>query len=368
MPIKEVSKYNYKEICNELKIDYDEFLSFISSNGESNVSLTRSKHTKAIEVIESFANSLLIQDIRKIKSKNTIKYYLSFLHRFILFLKKNYENIPFEDLNEEIIYRFIDETNKNISCDNNNISKSSLSQSSLNTYVAIIKRICTYATEKGYLDKNIGFKFRKIKISYLPRYFTKAQLRKIFEEVDKRRCSLLWRTIFITLLGTGLRVNEVAKLKIRDIDFDNLLIYTLGKGNKERYVPLYPAVKNSILLYLKTTGVEDLEEHNGFLFSRDTKRLKPVSDRSIQYNLMKIRRDLKLDFKYTVHSFRHTFAVNCLKANMHIMYLSQILGHESPSTTAIYTKLLPKDLQQEITEKYPIPFEGLIKEIITGNE
>jgi site-specific recombinase XerD len=367
MPIKEVSKYNYKDICDELKIDYDEFLSFISKKSESNVGHTTSKNFKAIDVIESFANSILKQDIRRIKSKNTIKYYLSFLHRFITFLHKDYKDIQFANLNEEIIYQFTFEMKKSSDDD----TSLALSQSSLNTYIAIIKRICTFATDMGYMDKNIGFKFRKIKISYLPRYFTDAQLKKIFEVVETRRCSLLWRTIFITLLGTGLRVNEIAKLKIRDIDFKNQLIYTLGKGNKERYIPLYPVVRKSLMIYLNATGVYDPQKaSNGYLFCRDnvTKRLKPVSDRSIQYNLMEIRKEIKLDERYTVHSFRHTFAVNCLKANMHIMYLSQILGHENPSTTGIYTKLLPKDLQHEINEKFPIPFEGLIKEIIGEKE
>jgi len=366
MPIKEFSKFNYKDICDEYGIDYNDFLSLIPNKGNASYKNKDVKSVTALEVIEHFTQSLLHQKLRKIKSKNTVKYYLSFLLRLNGFLNKNHKDLLFEDFNEEVIYGFIDEINKDRELDKNELSP--LTQNTINTYIAIIKRICTYSVEKGFMDKNIGFKFSKIKISYLPRYFTSEQLIHLFNLVEKRRCRLLWKSIYITLLGTGLRVNELSKLRIKDIDFKDNLIYTLGKGDKERFIPLYPAVKDTILHFLKATGVKNITEiQNGYVFCRDKGREKKISVRSIQYNLMKTRKDLKLDERYTVHSFRHTFAVNCLKAKMHIMYLSQILGHESPSTTAIYTKLLPHDLQVEITEKYPIPLEGLIKEIIGGD-
>jgi site-specific recombinase XerD len=369
MPIKEVSKYNYKEVCDELGIDFNDFLSLAQSKGIANSETIKVKHTTALEVIKNFTNSLLHQNIRKVKSKNTVKYYVSFLQRLDTFLNKNNKDLLFKDFNEEVLYQFIDEVNNER--EKAKGDPSPLSQSTLNTYIAIIKRICTYSVENGYIDKNMSYKFKKIKINYLPRYFSNEQLKNIFKLVEKRRCPLLWKTIFFTLLGTGLRINEVSNLRLKDIDFTKGLIYTIGKGNKERYIPLYPTVKEAILYYLKATSVEILPNSlDGYVFCRanDWRRQKKISDRSIQYNLMKIRLDLKLDERYTVHSFRHTFAVNCLKAKMNIMYLSQILGHESPSTTAIYTKLLPHDLQGEIFEKYPIPLEGLIKEIIGGDD
>lgn len=357
MPIRETKKNNIKEICQEWNIDYEDFLLLLNKKGTiANISES-SAQFKAIFIIEEFSNHILRQEMRGIKSRTTKKYYFSFLSRLKSYILQLNKDLLFSEINEELIFQVIEHSNKK------------LERSSINTYMGIMKLLCSFATEKGFCSKNLGFKFKKIKVSYLPRYFTNDQLKEIFKLVEQRRCPLLWQTIFITLLGTGLRVKELESLKIKDVNFKEKIIYTLGKGNKERYVPLYPQVEKALLNYLKITGVENINKANdSFLFSRTNGhiRLKPVSARSIQYNLLEIRTKLGFDSMYTVHSFRHTFAVNCLKSGMQIMFLCQILGHESPSTTSRYTKLIPKDLQVEITEKYPLPLEEVIKELITG--
>ncbi|MGM0836749.1 MAG: tyrosine-type recombinase/integrase [Bacillota bacterium] len=350
MPIKHVSKFSIKEMCEDLKIDYNDFLVFINNKRDGNVAHVNESLT-ALFVIDDFINTLLRQEIIGVKSKNTVKYYLSFLKRLKDYIISNNKELLFSEINEALLYNMTE----------------SIERSSINTYIGILQRLCSFASEHGYTSKNLGFKFNKIKTSYLPRYFTDSLLKQIFELVEKRRCSLLWKTIFITLLGTGLRVKELEQLRIKDVSFNENYIYTLGKGNKERFVPLYPQVKNSLIIYLDKTGVSDFEKaKNSYLFSRDKGdlRFNPVSVRSIQYNLFTIRSKIGFDSNLTVHSFRHSFAVNCLKSNMKLMYLCQILGHESPSTTARYTKLLPKDLQHEVHEKFPFPLEELIKELI----
>lgn len=355
MPIKKTSKYNIEEICQDLKLDYNDFLLFISKTG-NNSHNDLIEQLNALSVIEEFVNSLLLQEIRNVKSKNTVKYYLSFLKRLRKYILQVNQDLLFSEINEELLYDFIDSNGK-------------IGRSSINTYFGIMQRLCSFAFEKGYSSKNFGYKFNKVRTNHLPRYFTDTQLRNIFELVEQRRCSFLWRTIFITLLGTGLRISELAQLRVKDVNFKENYIYTLGKGNKERHVPLYPQVKNALLVYMEDTGVIDVEKaKDSYLFSRQRGELRttPVSVRSIQYNLFEIKDKLGIDSRYTVHSYRHTFAVNCLKSGMQIMYLCQILGHESPSTTSRYTKLLPQDLQKEVHEKFPFPLEELIKQLISG--
>lgn len=355
MPIKINSRYDMKEICEDLKIDYNEFLLLMNKKGELYNNNFNQSHN-AIIVIEEFINSLIRQELTHVKSKNTVKYYISFLKRIRDYIGIKNGELLFSELNEELLYNFIE-------------SNGTLKRSSINTYIGIMQRLCSFASEKEYTSKNLGYKFKKVKTSHLPRYFTNTQLTNIFELVNQRRCPLLWKTIFITLVGTGLRVKEIEQLRIKDLNFDENYIFALGKGNKERYIPLYPQVKQALLTYLTETDVKDFEKaKNSYLFSKikGDLRTTPVSVRSIQYNLAEIRTKLGLDSRYTVHSFRHTFAVNCLKANMRTDYLSQILGHEDPSTTAIYTKLFPKDLQEEVYNKFPFPLEDLIKQLIPG--
>jgi site-specific recombinase XerD len=66
----------------------------------------------------------------------------------------------------------------------------------------------------------------------------------------------------------------------------------------------------------------------------------------------------------TVHSFRHTFAVHCLKAGIDPHYLTEVLGHEDPKTTKIYTKLDGEDLKEQIKDKFPYPLEILLNTLI----
>ncbi|MGM9987700.1 MAG: tyrosine-type recombinase/integrase [Bacillaceae bacterium] len=361
MAIKIQSNFNYKKMCEEAGVDFKAF-ELLMQTKDPAISLNKvDKQHTVINVIDKFIESLDKEKKMNTKSMNTIKYYKSFLNRFKSFLQEQHKSLLFTNLNHAIFSDFLISTFD---------SELEAKQSSINTYVAIIKALCSFAVKHDYIHKNMGNRFKKSKIQYLPRYFNNNQITDILTSINQRRLPLLWKTIVITLLGTGLRVSELVKMRIEDIDFTNQLIYTIGKGNKERYIPLYPHVKDSLLHYLKKTGVTDFTIKESLVFSRDAgnARQRRISERSIQYNIKEICNKLGYEMRFTVHSFRHTFAVNCLKAGMDIMYLCQILGHESPSTSAIYTKLLPKDLQQEVQEKFPFPLEQLVYHIIEGEQ
>lgn len=348
-----------KNMLIENGIDHKDFLSYLTKTSQDQV-VNEIKEFTLSHVINEFIIHLSSTELLGIKSRNTTKYYLSFLIRLQQYVDNQHKDILFSELNEIIFYDFINET-----------AKIKLKHSSINTYIRLLKRLCSFANENDYCSKNLSYKFNLLSSSTLPRYFNKDQIKAILTQTKNQKKPLQWETIFITFLGTGLRIHELASLKIRDIDFKDNLIFTLGKGEKERYVPLYPFVRKVILNYLKATGVTDLNlAKDGYLFSRlpGDNRSKPISIRSIQENFKNIVKPLNLDSRFTIHSFRHTFAVNCLKANMQLVYLSQILGHSSPSTTIIYTQLIPKDLQKVVDEKYPFPLEKLIKQIISGEE
>lgn len=349
-----------KSLLMENGIDHADFLSYLTNNSMTNNVSNNKQEFTVLNIIDEFIYFLNRNELLEIKSSNTTKYYISFLLRFKQYIEEQNKDLLFKNLNEIIFYDFINES-----------SGIKLKHSSINTYIRIIKRLCTFATENDYCTKNINYKFNLLSFSALPRYFNQNHLKAIFTETMKHKSSLLWKTIFITFLGTGFRIHELSALKIKDLDFKGNLIFTLGKGNKERYVPLYPSIKKEILNYLKLTGVTDLNlAKDGYLFSRlhGYNRNKPISIRSIQENFKNIVKPLNLDSRFTIHSFRHTFAVNCLKVNMQPVYLSQILGHSSLSTTDIYTKLVPNDLQKVIDEKYPFPFEKLIEQIFSAKD
>ena len=141
------------------------------------------------------------------------------------------------------------------------------------------------------------------------------------------------------LLNCGMRLSELVGINISDIDFDNNKLNVIGKGNKERTIYLINACMKAINSYLA------VRPHDGVKFnSRDalflSEQKKRISKRPVQYvikNELKLSGIEKYD-KYSVHKLRHTAATLMYKyGNVDIRALQELLGHESISTTEIYT-------------------------------
>ena len=355
MTIKKYTSYDndfYKQFSLEHGIEFGDLISLINGSDKP-----LDNNFTVLNIMEKFIHHISLGNEIKIKSKNTVKYYVSFLNRFKDFISEYHPSLLLKDLNEVIFYNYINKTNTE--------TKKPLSRSSINTYLAILRKLCSFAMENDFIDKNYNYKFKIISTSTLPRYLSIDQINFFFNEINKNENAYLYRTVFLTLLGTGLRVHELTNLKIKD--FNENYLTTIGKGDKERNVPVYPLVRKAIINYLNYTGADKFNKNpNGYIFSRKfgNERESPISIRSIQYNFQKISRKIKLDNRLTVHSFRHTFAVNCLKAGMDEVYLGQVLGHTSPNATAIYTKLFPHDLKEIFYKKYPLPLEKVLQELI----
>jgi site-specific recombinase XerD len=358
MPRKIISELNYEDFCKELDISFEELQHYISTRRlANNAEIELKSGQTALSLFERFHLVLKNNEIDdQIKSLNTYKHYISFIERFKTFLSEVYPELMIEDLGMSQFNEFTDKFSK---------PKKPYKQRTKNSYLFIIRTLIGYFYNCKIIKIDTRYKFHKRSVDSLPRYFKDNEIRLILKKCINRTYGYRWRTIFITLLGTGLRIHELTKLKIKDVDLENNLIFTVGKGKKERYVPIYPQVKDEIKRYIQIQRINTTLREN-YLFSREHVNYpnKPVSISSIQKMFKNIREEIKLDEHLTIHSFRHTFAVNCLKTNMRLEYLSQILGHKDPATTSIYTKLLPKDLSEEIANKYPIPFEKLLEEFV----
>ncbi|MGC5328183.1 tyrosine-type recombinase/integrase [Brevibacillus sp. SYSU BS000544] len=348
------SKYNYEEICAELGILLDDLFSLVNNKKKSETTPQTDEHT-ILKIIEHFKKMIINQRDSGRKSEQTIRYYLNFLNRFQRFISKNEPDLKVNMLNERLFDQFI------LGC--NGRKNTTLSPGTLNTYISILRKLLSFALNEGYINKDLRYRFQRHSVKLLPRYFQEKQIKKILDYTKHKTHAYLWISIIWFLLGTGCRVSELVSIRVKDFDFESNLLYVKGKGKKERYVPIYPHVKEVIKEYLFLSGVKEWNKNiTGYLFARDHGmiREKKVSIRSVQYQIHDIVKNLKLDDHLNVHSFRHTFAVNCLRAGMRIEYLSQILGHENPETTYIYIQMLPIDLKREVMEKFPFPLEKLL--------
>lgn len=374
MPLKIQSNIDYEQVCNELGITMETLMSLTSAY----TTQKNSSKVTFLKVADDFIENLTLQVKNKKRSKTTLVTYLNFINRIKEYVNKIDPNLALDQFNELLLLKFYStlksrrrtnsQTNEEKEVDKTeNDEKEKLSDYTMNKYTAIIRKLFKYAYIVEYVDKDLSVRFDFNKTKLLPRYFNNEQVKSILKQAYRRTYGYRWYSMIYFMLLTGCRISETTNIKIKDIHFDNDIIFVKGKGNKTRIITLYPETKKHLISYLDDTGLTNKENCNGFLFSRDEDnvRKKRISNRSLQYQISNIFKDANINESYfTTHSFRHTFAVNCLKAGMEIQFLSQLLGHTNPATTSIYTQLLPIDLKEQVMKNYPFPMEALLKEIL----
>lgn len=161
------------------------------------------------------------------------------------------------------------------------------------------------------------------------------------------------RAIIETLYGCGLRVSELTNLKISDLFFDEGFIKVTGKGDKQRLVPIGPTTEKYINIYRKEIRVHQ-QIH---LLAKDTIFLnqhgRPLT-RAMIFTIVK-RLAEKAGIRKTIspHTFRHSFATHLLENGADLRAIQQMLGHESITTTEIYTHIDRKHLTEVINRYHP---------------
>ena len=161
------------------------------------------------------------------------------------------------------------------------------------------------------------------------------------------------RAIIETLYSSGLRVTELISLKIGDVHADVGFLRVLGKGNKERLVPIGKSALKHLDIYLNQVRnhIKVQSGHEAYIFlNRRGGRLSRVS----VFNLVKdLAQAAGLNKSISPHTFRHSFATHLIEGGADLRAVQQMLGHESITTTEIYTHLDRDYLKQIITDFHP---------------
>ncbi|MEK5146747.1 site-specific integrase [Psychrobacillus sp. FSL K6-4615] len=359
MSINKKTNMSIEEICTQLGISETAFLKFLeTSNDEfSSVQKPIENNKTVLFVIDKYLEHLkTLVNINK-RSKETAKTYNNFLLRVKSHISINYPSLKINEFNEVILNEIITK---------DNLENKEYSVRTINKYNAIIKSLLKFTYHMDFSNKDFRHKFTIEKTSLIPRYIKEEDIPKVLEATKKLSKPIRCRAIIMFLLLTGCRVSEISIVKVKDFDIENNLIYILGKGNKKRIVPMFPQLKDEILYYLQNSGMKEWDPQcEGYLFARDENLIRnrnfPI--RTIQNTVDRIRDHLPELTYITSHSFRHTFAVYCLKIGVKEHLLTEILGHTDPKTTMTYTKLRGEDLRDAIMNKFPFPFEKLLNAI-----
>ncbi len=161
------------------------------------------------------------------------------------------------------------------------------------------------------------------------------------------------KAILETLYSCGLRVSELVNLQFEDIFFNEGFIRVIGKGNKQRLVPVSDSVEKEITLYSETIRKHQTIQkgHESYVFlNRRGAKLTRVMIFTI---IKKLADEINLKKNISPHTFRHSFATHLLEGGANLRAIQEMLGHESILTTEIYTHLDQNFLKEAIISHHP---------------
>lgn len=311
------------------------------------------------------------------KSNSTVKEYNYDIAHFLKFIKYKYGLTTIkseEEIKQINISDFSIETVKQISLEDIHAFLAYLKETynskpaTLARKAASIRTFFTYLCNKTKrIPNNPAQDLESPKLDKrLPKYLTLDESRKLLETAstaktgsngkhDNRTRDYAMITLF---LNCGMRLSELIGINISDIDFENRKLNVIGKGNKERTIYLNDACISAIKDYLA------IRPHDAVKFdSRDalflSEQKKRISKRTVQYI---VKQEIKLAGiekanKYSVHKLRHTAATLMYKyGEVDIRALQELLGHESISTTEIYTHVDNEQIRSAV-ERNPLAEE-----------
>ena len=275
-------------------------------------------------------------------SLNTIRSYkkaFQILVDYLVNIKSfKLKNITFENITREIIIDFLNYLEDD--------KKNSIR--TRNQRLACIKSFYQYCAidEIDNIDnirKILSIKVKK-ETKKVMNYLTENELKTILDSIDtsteKGRRNLIIHTL---LYDTAARASEIINLKVEDIHLEEKYIILIGKGNKQRIVPMMEQTKKLLIRYVEENHIKI-----GYLFNINGKKIS-------QYTLTKIisKYSKKINKQISPHTFRHTRAVHLLDKGVNIIYIQELLGHTSVNTTMEYAKVIEKSKFEVIKKVNP---------------
>ncbi|WP_036940844.1 tyrosine recombinase XerC [Pseudobacteroides cellulosolvens] len=292
------------------------------------------------------------------KSVNTIQVYFYDLRVFFRFLKVHRNIEKNKDEFDKIIITDIDiDIIKTVILSDLYSFMSFVSNSRDNSAhararkVASLKSFFNYLTNKAkLLEVNPASELESPKIvKRLPRYLNVQESKQLLDSVSGEYSERDFAIITL-FLNCGLRLSELVGINLNNIKNNTLTV--IGKGDKERMIPLNKACIDAIESYMYVRKVDGVKDKNALFLSERKQRISKVT---VQHIVKKFIRMSGLDpSRYSTHKLRHTAATLMYKyGNVDIRALQELLGHESIATTEIYTHL-DKEQLKDAVEKNPL--------------
>ena len=282
----------------------------------------------------------------KIQNRELLENYINYLENV-----KNYSDHTCTAYKNDLVqyFDYLKNTNKNLFENEDFVDylfSLELAKSTINRKLTSVNNFLLWTSK---LDKYKGKTFRKSENlkteKKLPNILTSNYINNLIDKLSTSTAKDVRNKAIIELLySSGLRVSELVNLRINDVKNDRSL-RVIGKGRKERILPMTDQAYNTISQWLKNDRAEFLKNNdNNFIFLGV--RGKQITDREV-------RRVVKLITGTFPHNIRHTFATHVLDGGADLRVVQELLGHSDPGTTQIYTHISKKKLQEKYKRTHP---------------
>ena len=217
--------------------------------------------------------------------------------------------------------------------------------------LSTLRSFFKFLTREGYLKTNPILVLSSPKQEkHLPQFMTEEEVSRLIESAfaknEKDERGLRDRAVLETFYSTGMRISEVVGLSIADIDFIGGIVKVMGKGKKERIVPIGETAIAAIRGYLKKRK----KQAEALFLNKNGRRITARGTRNI---VVKYIRLAGIKQGVSAHTFRHSFATHLLNRGADLRTVQELLGHANLSTTQIYTHLTTERLKSVYDKAHP---------------
>lgn len=296
----------------------------------------------------------------KVKKSDAIADYQRYL-RLDRGLQKNSITSYTQDLNEfskflsEKSIRFFPEEKAPILQFLTQIRSEGKAENSILRMFSSLKRFYRWLDQTSKLQQNPMLDLDAPKKgTHLPVSLSKAEVDSLLSAPNlDERLGIRDRAILETMYATGLRVSELINLKMDDLHLNVGLIKTIGKGNKERLVPISENAMKWIDDYIKEVRCEQIDKYGNSLELFLNFRGKKLTRQSIWRMIKKYIQQVGIKKDVTPHTLRHSFATHLLENGADLRIVQELLGHSDISTTQIYTHITKQRLRDIYLKSHP---------------
>ena len=280
-------------------------------------------------------------------SKNTIQAYMTDLELYGEFIDK-YQNIKdITQIEEKHIHHYIA-----------SLKRAEFSKQTISRKIIAIKEFHKFLYAEKICDTDPAKFIDLPKPSKpLPVVLSKEEITRMIDSIKTDTpLDLRNKAMIETLYASGLRISELVGLKTSDIHLREKYIVVIGKGNKERMVPLGDMAVLALRNYLEKGRPYLSKKPGGTLFYNY--QGNPISRQSLYKFIVKLAQDNGITKEISPHTIRHSFATHLLEGGTDLRIVQELLGHEDISTTQIYTHIDRSRLKEMYEHTHPLALKN----------